>query len=130
MWGGRTYQFPLYEPFFVAPVLTAMGALRFFRDGKGRVAIERGIDQVRGSRRRVGGLRVLAFVGFINLISLATYAVPMNLIGLHVDPFPEAYPTYLVNDLCGETTDYACPDPELPLPVRGGQPVKPLPPDE
>jgi hypothetical protein len=119
LWGGETYQFPLYEPFFVAPVLTAMGALRFMRDDKGRTMVDRGLDQVRASSRQKTTLRVLALVGFINVVSILTYAVPMNIIGLHVDETPRDYPTYLRNGLCGEGTPYACPGPDVPIPLRG-----------
>ncbi len=118
LWGGERFQFPLYEPFFVAPVLTAMGAVRYMRDDRGRTVVDRGIDNLRVSSRRKTGLRILAFIGFVNFVSLLTYAVPMNIIGFHIDETPAGYPTYLRNDLCGEGTPWACPGPDVPIPLR------------
>ncbi len=125
LFGGERYQFPIYEAFFVAPVLCFTGALRYFKDDKGRLAVERGVEQVTTDPRRQTRLRVLAVVGFVNIVSFLTYAIPMNLIALHTDRFPEGYPTYLTNELCGAGTPYACPGPDIPVPLRGSQAVSP-----
>src|SRR5437667_171266 len=67
---GKTYQFPLYEPFIFGLTWMAPGALRYFRDDKGRSVVERGIDESKISRRRANGLRLLAVIGFLNLVYL------------------------------------------------------------
>ncbi len=118
VWGGETYQFPLYESFFSAILFTAVGALRYFRDDKGRSVVERGVEQVRASTSVRATLRVLAAVGFVNLTLMLAYFVPMNVIALHVDETPE-YPSYMLNGICGEGSQFACPGPNVPIPLRG-----------
>ncbi len=125
IWGGERWQFPVYESIFWGGMLTAMASLLFFRDDRGRSVVERGIDRVRvtGATRTL--LRVLAVIGFANVMYVAVYLVPINTVNLYVDRTPDGYPTYLRNDVCGEGTQYACPDPELPLPLPDSEPVPP-----
>lgn len=114
IWGGRTYQYPLYEGIFAGSVCALVGLLRHFRDDRGRSAIERGADTL-GSGRRVTVVRALAWIGLANLCLVwvnASYAV----ISLYVDPTPR-YPSYMTNGLCGEGSDIACPGPGVPVPT-------------
>ena len=115
IWGGKTYQYPLYEGIFAGSVCALVGLLRFTRDDRGRSAIERGIDEVGASGRRVTLLRTLAWVGLANVCLVgvnASYAI----ISIYVDPTPE-YPSYMTNGLCGEYSDIACPAPGVPIPT-------------
>ena len=115
IWGGETYQYPLYEGIFAGSVTSLVGLLRLTRDDRGRSAIERGVERVGGSARRVTALRMLAWVGLANVCLLwvnGSYAV----ISIYVDPTPR-YPSYMTNGLCGEGTDIACPAPGVPIPT-------------
>ena len=115
IWGGKTYQYPLYEGIFAGSVTSLVGLLRFTRDDRGRSAIERGVDNV-ASGRRVTTLRALAWIGLANVCLLwvnGSYAY----ISLYVDPTPR-YPSYMTNGLCGEGTDIACPAPGVPIPTN------------
>ena len=122
-WGGRRYQFPLYEAVLWGSVWTAMGALRFFRDDRGRSVVERGVDRVAAVRWQ-RPLRVLALVGVAN-IAMLTYSVAMNYTTLFADPFPKGYPSWLLNGQCGHGTAYACSAPDVPIPLPGSHPVPP-----
>lgn len=115
IWGGETYQYPLYEGIFAGSVTALVGLLRLTRDDRGHSAIERGADRVGGSARRVTAFRMLAWVGLANVCLVwvnASYA----LISIYVDPTPR-YPSYMINGLCGEGTGIACPAPGVPIPT-------------
>lgn len=113
LWGGRPYQFPLYESLFIGSVLAFFGTLRHDRDDQGRPHILRGIDRVHASARGRTCLSVLAFVGVTN-VALLAYNVAFNWVGLYADQAP-AYPSYLRNSMCGEGTNYPCPGKDVPV---------------
>jgi hypothetical protein len=117
LWGGQRYQFPLYESLLWGSVWASVACLRYFRDDYGRSAVERGADQLAVSERRRTALRALALIGFANLVFVG-YNVSINAIGLQNGATPAGYPTYLRNEMCGEGTPYACPDPTLPIVTR------------
>jgi hypothetical protein len=123
IWGGERYQFPIYESVLWPMVWTSMGALKYFRDDKGRSVVERGVDRVRAVRWRTP-LRVLAIIGFAN-IAMLTYNIAFQAFVLHNDKTPSGYPTYLRNGLCGEGTRYACNGPEIPIPLPRSSAVPP-----
>lgn len=124
IFGGERYQFPIYESVFWPMVWTSMGAIRFFRDDRGRTFLDRGLDRVKASKRNKTGLRVLAVIGFANLVMLI-YVIPMWWTTFQADPTPEGYPTYLRNDMCGEGTEYACAGPAVPVPLPESGHVNP-----
>ena len=126
-WGGHRYQFPIYEAILWGSVWTTMGALRFFRDDRGRSVVERGVDRVAAPRWRTP-LRVLALVGVANVAMLA-YSVAINYTALFADPFPRGYPTWLLNRQCGQGTTYACSSPRIPIPLPGSDHLPPRPSD-
>jgi hypothetical protein len=110
LWAGRTVQIPLYGPILWSLVLSTSGALMFFRNKAGQIRVESGID----SLRRVGPgtksvLRVLAVTGFLHVVAIGVYDVPINLSGLYAGP-TDTYPTYLRTQFCGPGTPRACPD--------------------
>ena len=45
------HKYPLNETFTIGSVFTALAAMRYFTNDKGQMVIERGYDQLRGSRR-------------------------------------------------------------------------------
>ena len=46
------HKYPLNEMFTIGSVFTALATLRYFTNDKGQMAIERGVDQVKGSKTR------------------------------------------------------------------------------
>jgi hypothetical protein len=124
IWGGETYQFPLYESFFWPAFWAAGGALRYFRDDKGRSVVERGVEELRVGKRARVALSVLAICGFFNVGYLVIYNVPMNWISLHVDTTPR-YPSYLSAGICGPGTGYDCAGPRVPVPLPESPPPHP-----
>jgi Spirocyclase AveC-like len=123
IWGGERYQFPIYESVFWPMMWTAMGALRYFRDDKGRSIVERGVDRVKAVRWRTS-LRVLALVGFAN-IGMIGYSVVMNAFALYSGQTPTGYPSYITNEQCGEGTEFACTAPDVPVPLPESGPLPP-----
>jgi Spirocyclase AveC-like len=122
--GGQRYQFPIYESLIWGAMLTAMGALRYFRDDKGRSVVERGVDRVKASSRQRTVLRTFAVIGFANIAMLAIYNIPMQWFALHVDKTPAGYPTYMRNGICGEGTTIPCPAPDVPVPLPESGPLQ------
>ncbi len=118
MWGGKTYQYPVYSAIFAAPVFVGAAAFRELRDDRGRCHIERGVDRVSASPTVRGILRSLAAAGFINVALIVGYFVPMVAISLHVDQTPTDYPAYFLNGICGNGSTVACPGPGQPIPTR------------
>lgn len=126
LWGGERYQFPLYESLFWGAVWGASGALRYFRDDKGRSVVERGADSLAVTERTRTVIRTLAIIGFLNLVYVG-FNICINFAALMIDQTPTGYPTYLRTGLCGEGTDYACPGPEVPIPMAPGAVNQPEP---
>jgi hypothetical protein len=122
--GGERYQFPIYESLIWGAMLTAMGALRYFRDDKGRSIAERGIDRVKASARSKTAMRALALIGFANLAMLGIYNIPMQWVSLHVDQTPAGYPSYMTNGICGDGTPDPCPGPTVPVPLPETPPLQ------
>lgn len=123
IWGGHRFQFPLYESVLWPMMWTAMGALKYFRDDRGRTVVERGIDQVRAVRSHAT-LRTLAIVGFAN-VAMIIYTIPMVFMSLHNDATPTGYPSYMTNGMCGPGTKYACNGPDVPIPLPHSKAVPP-----
>lgn len=123
LWGGEFYQIPLYEFFFFPLALAGCSALYFFRDDKGRMLPERGVDRVRGGGFKRNVLRILAVTTFANLMN-GSYIFVMAILSLYSDPWP-AMPSWLRNDVCGAGTQYECPAPEVPIQTIHSIPVPP-----
>lgn len=112
--GGTRYQFPAYETLVAGALFTSVAALRFFVDDRGRSIAERGIDEQRLPAVRAGALRLLAVTGFVTLAMLG-YSFFWCWASFYGGPYAKDLPSYLVNDMCGPGTGYACPHPEVPL---------------
>jgi hypothetical protein len=118
---GQVYQWPLYEAPIIGVLNTGWVCLRYFKDDKGRLFVERGIDRLKLPKPRQRALTFLAIAGFAQPFFLIAYFLPYNLFAIHSDTFP-AYPSYMRTSICGEGTDYACPSREwVPIPQRGGK---------
>lgn len=122
LWGGTVHQFPIYNALLWAPVMVAGGALYYFRDDRGQVAVERGAETLRHPATR-HLLRFLAISAYFNVLMIV-YAVAMGVISFSMDATPPL-PSYLANGICGKGTGYPCPAPNLPVPLPGSGPLDP-----
>ena len=123
LWGGHWYQFPLYEMLFGAWVGTT-SVLLYFKDDKGRTWIERGVEKLamcKNSNFRQSLVRLVAVIGFCQVIEVIIYVLPMPLITANADPFPDDTPAFFTvgSGMCGPGTGLACPRPDLPIVRRG-----------
>jgi hypothetical protein len=109
LWAGTIHQLPLYGPILWSLVLTSSGGLMFFRNKDGRVRVESGVETLRWAGPRVKPvLRVLALTGFLHVVAIGVYDVPINLTALYAGP-TDTYPTYLRTQFCGPGTPRPCP---------------------
>lgn len=114
---GHYYQYPLIIAFLWGGCFwTAMTAIRYFKDDRGRTLAERGIDEVRATPRQKTGLRLLALVGLVNAMFMVFNIALMN-VAARAGAWPDdvVERSYLTNGLCGPGTDYACPGPAIPM---------------
>jgi hypothetical protein len=114
LFAGHTYQFPIPEILTWGLAWTVYATLYAYRDDRGMTIAERGVEKLRISRRSKKLVRLLALVAVFNLIFLAQNAI-MIVLATHADPWPRGYKSYLVNDICGPGTPYACPAPTVPI---------------
>jgi hypothetical protein len=112
------YKYPLVEGLFFGAMLTSMVYLRWSRDDRGESIAERGAGTLRIAEGPKSGIRLMAIVGFTNVIVFIVFYVPYLLIW---SPHPEHVPldiqqrSYFMNGLCGPQTPIACPDKNIPL---------------
>jgi hypothetical protein len=110
LWAGQTVQMPLYGPILWSLVLSSSGALMFFRNKKGQIRVEAGVETLRWAGTKTKSLlRVLAVTGFLHVVAIGVYDLPINLAGLYAGP-TETYPTYLRTHYCGPDTPRPCPN--------------------
>ena len=116
---GHYFQFPIYEAILFGGVTWGgWAALRFFKNDKGQTLMERGIDQVRATGGQKNWIRFFAVLGAMHSVFLLGYNIPMQLFGMHSDPWPEDIlnRSYLTNGVCGPGTEYACSGDGVPVP--------------
>ncbi|HSV46832.1 MAG TPA: spirocyclase AveC family protein, partial [Ramlibacter sp.] len=123
LWDGEFYQIPLYEMLFFPLALASCSALYFFRDDRGRMLVERGVDRVEGGNFKRNVLRVLAVATFANLAN-GVYIFIMAGMSLYSDPWP-VMPSYLRNNVCGKGTAYECPGPDVPVFTKTSKGIAP-----
>lgn len=121
---GSFFQFPIYEPFAVAVLVTGWTAVRYFVDDTGATVVERGASDLRVGARARTGVRFLALVGALNVVFLLGYSVLIQFWQLHPGRWPQSVQqrSYLMNGICGQGTSVACPSPSLPSP-RGNRSI-------
>lgn len=112
------YALPIWEVAFAACWYTSLAACWYFKNDKGQMMAERGIDEVRGTRQKRTGLRLLALIGMFNTVGFVSYNLPI-LAGpaihwnKHSDDVQKR--SYFMQNICGPLTDTACPDSRLPI---------------
>ncbi|KUI36207.1 spirocyclase AveC family protein [Mycobacterium sp. GA-2829] len=122
LFAGTRWQFPIYESLLWGPVWAAAGMLLYFRDDKGHTFIERGVDRIQSVTWQPV-IRILAVVAFMNIV-YAVYNVAMIWTTFQAGPMPSDIPSYFVAEQCGAGTDYACPSPDVPIPLPGSGPTR------
>lgn len=124
LWGGMTYQFPLYEAITWPAVMATWATVYHFRDDKGRTIVDRGVDRVKTVRLRPW-LRVLAMIGLVNSAYMVHNVISFFM-AVQADEMPAGYPSWLLTGQCGRGTDYECPGPTVPLSLPGSPPIPPV----
>jgi len=118
LFAGSVYQFPLTEGFFFGGLgVGATAVLMYFKDDKGRSFVEKGVERLRYGPVARQWYRFLALFGFTHLAFVLLYMVPCQWLATHSDPFPENYPSYMINGMClyGAGGD-ECPGPGVLMP--------------
>jgi hypothetical protein len=109
----------LPDPILYGAVLTAVTAMRHYRDDRGQAFVERGLDRlaIGGKSRTV--VSTLSIVGFVSACMIFMYSIPAAALTLWTNEGPQRIPSYLRAGLCGEGTQYACPGPTVPILLPG-----------
>lgn len=118
LFAGETYQFPMSEGIFYGGFTIGMTlVLLLYRDDKGHTWVERGIDKLQISQFKRQWLRFLALFGYCHIMMFLVFTIPMQWFATHSDPYPEGYPSYMLNGLCvyGVERDQ-CPGPGIMMP--------------
>lgn len=117
LFAGETYQFPLTEALTFGGGVAIIAALRFFKDDKGLTLAERGIEKLRIGGVRRQWVKFLALFGFTHLVFICVFTIPNQWLGTHSDPYPEGYPSYMINNMCvyGDERNQ-CPGPGVSIP--------------
>jgi hypothetical protein len=122
---GEYYQFPMYEPILVAVLTIGCVIPRWFKDDEGRSFVERGVEELRIPPRAKKAVSTLAITGFLHAVIIVAYIVPWSFLSVKADTFAPV-PSYLrAGGICGEGTDYACPDKSVPIPHPGSLKIAP-----
>jgi Spirocyclase AveC-like len=102
-------------------VFTTIASVRFFKNDKGQTIAERNLEGL-----TTGGRALVSTLATIALFAMSMWVLLLIQLpaGLHASPYPEGYPTHMINNLCdvqpGMHTEYGpCPgSPGFRMPVR------------
>jgi hypothetical protein len=105
------HKFPINELLTISTMFTAVCALRYFTDDRGRTLVERGVDRLRVGAKRKAAVRTLAIVAAVHLIMLLAYNVPHLFMGANSRGWPDDLQqrSYFTDRMCGPQTDNLCP---------------------
>ena len=114
---GHYYQFSLIEAFIMAPILTMMGAVRYFKNDKGQSFAERKVETLPIGRRGQTFVRFLAIVGIYNLLYFGANMAWQPFLITNAAPWPADIQkrSYFTQGICGANTDRACGGRESPI---------------
>jgi hypothetical protein len=117
LFDGTLHQLPLYEGFIMAGFGCGLTLLRITRDDRGHSFVEKGIDEV--PMRWRNAVSTLAVAGAVCVWTGFSYYAPFTWLQVQANQgIEEHIPSYLRAGICGEGTDYACPDSRVPVPRR------------
>lgn len=111
------HRFPLHEAPIAGAFFAGLICLRYFKDDRGHVVAERGVDKLEARAGAKTAIRLLAICGIVNVLYLVAYNAPNAVIGANSAAWPKDFQerSYFLNGLCGDGTDRACPGPAVPL---------------
>ena len=117
LFAGETYQFPLTEALTFGGAVSVIAVLKFFKDDKGQTFVERGSEKLRMGSVGKQWVKFLALFGCTHLGVILIFTIPNQWLGTHSDPFPEGYPSYMINNMCvyGDERN-ECPGPGVSIP--------------
>lgn len=104
--GGRYFQFPLIYAGHVIVTWWAWACIRYFRNDRGQTIADAAIDSAGPADRRTAITRFLALAGVFHLSGLLLFVVPMNVLSLNANAWPEDFDgrSYLHGGLCADDT--------------------------
>ena len=118
LWPDTRHQYPIYAVLLLGITETLWASMMFFRNARGELPFEGGINRSNLTGAKRTGVRYLALFGALQSIFFVVYFVPWTFFAVHADTWPEDYPEHMVNGVCGEGAPYACPAQGLPI-LRG-----------
>lgn len=124
LWPSKQYAFPIYEAVLWGITWGAFAMVRYARDDRGDMVVERGLGTLRAGKKGKQLVRFLALIGMVNAGMLLLYNIPYQPIGLWGDSIPKdvTEKSYLTTGVCGIGTTYACtPNASLPFAVKESQ---------
>lgn len=115
IFNGTRWQYPVFPdaPFW-GGMITALTALRYFRDDRGRTVVDSGLDRIAMRERTKTFVSTFAIIGFasVAMLGYAIVAIPAALYA--GDTLPNL-PSYYLNGMCGPGSPYKCPGPKVPI---------------
>lgn len=122
-WPEETYKVPVLNIFVLdAMVLTGLAVMLYYRDDKGLTFADRGSDQLRVSSKLSIALRCFAVIGVANMLMLV-YNICMAYLSITGPGWATSAQekSYFTNGVCGDGTDFACPNGSAPIPTGQNQ---------
>lgn len=115
IFNGTRWQYPVFpDPPFWGGMLTALTALRYFRDDRGRTVVDRGLDRVAIGDRARTFVSTFAVIGFASVAMLG-YTIMAIPAALYAGPTWPNLPSHYLNGICGPGSPYKCPGPKVPI---------------
>jgi len=96
LFSGESTKFPVWEMIPAGIAFASFGALRFFKDDRGRPLTERGLEGASTWKRSLVSLA--ATIGVVHLVWLASTS-GLAVVGFYADPY-KPLPYHLINDMC------------------------------
>lgn len=127
MFNEHYFKYPVYEGVCWGTLWAAVSCVRYFKNDKGETLAERGSSTLKTSTKNLNLLKLLAVIGILNTLYFGIYNLPFQWFATHAStPNQDLLSrSYLLSGTCGPGTTYACPGPEIPLPVGGSARVTP-----
>ena len=113
---GHYFQLPANDFFHVFVVMVAMVYLRHAVNDRGQTIVERGMEQISASPVKQAGVRLLAMVAAIHIITFSLFHIPCIFWSLNSPEWPKDTTdrSYFQNQ-CGPLMNRACPGPGVPM---------------
>lgn len=114
VWPGTPHQFPIYEAPLFGLTTFLWACVLYFKDDRGQMMCERGVDRLKLSAGKKTFLRYLALMGLFQTIFITSYFMPIWWFSMRADAWPDSLPAHLRNNICGPGSDVMCPGKGVP----------------